>query len=352
MEDDYVFTAKHSLILSNNTISLECKTWILVSIALHNDDMRERLFNGDRVWENEETADNENEHSLWYFNENWYLSYARTRHRKKREFYTVIAFHAENALSTDFYELSSTENMGLGLFATVNVSVDEIAEQIPGYLEYIDEPLFQTLQILGYNSLYSFRDAESNTRRFCILYGPLSLVNSRSNIPVGFLQCDPVYHHLQLYYEFEYTIHAYRDNVNYRGRIQNLILRSLTYTAHPYDTTINAVYGGPRFTKNRHFIPQLPETKTITKTELVARVKMSWMGPVNDNSPVRRLQVGQQIFIAYRYIDIVEPVYIDLTNDNDEEEEKEEEEEDEDEDEDEEEESAQQEEDEEAEDED
>jgi ABC-type Zn2+ transport system substrate-binding protein/surface adhesin len=92
----------------------------------------------------------------------------------------------------------------------------------------------------------------------------------------------------------------------------------------------------------------LPETKTITKTELVARVKMSWMGPVNANSPARRLQVGQQIFIAYRYIDIVEPVYIDLTNNNDDEEEEEEE----DEEEEEEEESAQQEEDEEAEDED
>jgi hypothetical protein len=48
--------------------------------------------------------------------------------------------------------------MGLGLYANENTTIDELSNTLAGFLEFIDESMFQTLEILGYNSLYKFND--------------------------------------------------------------------------------------------------------------------------------------------------------------------------------------------------
>jgi hypothetical protein len=306
-----LLSVKDELLLNDNTISLQYKTFILINAALHKSSLLDELYNNDMLWRNEEIAEEKNTNSLWYFNPTWFTSNASTKHKQMREFYTLLDFHVKDALSSEYYGLEFSEGMGLGLFSRINSTVDEMAENIPGYLEFIQEALFKTLQLLGHKSLYSFKDT-NDMKQYCILYGPLSFVNSDETIPVGFLQCDPVIHEQLLYYEFVYSIHTYRQVTYYKGRDRNLLHRQYTCSAHPFDTTANDVYTTPRVSIDSHRIP-----KTERITELVSRVKMSWNGPLHENIPARTLQPGQQIFISYKYINREEPVYIDLTNIND-----------------------------------
>ena len=190
--------------------------------------------------------------------------------------------------------------------AKVDSTVDDIAEQIPGYLEVIDELFCKTLQILGHNSLYKFKDT-NNITYWCILYGPLSLVNSRS-VPIGFLQCHPVTHN-EIYYEFEYII--------FKTRYPAILTRTYSISATPFDENNRTPYSTPRHSTNRN-PDDLTMIHKITKKELVLRVKMSWKGQINDHSEARHIRAEQQIYINYPWIHIPEPEYIDLTNSDEE----------------------------------
>ena len=302
------FTTKEKLILSDATIGLECKTWILLnSVALHDDELMQQLHDGKQLWKDEHTGGSLPPGNPWYFKQEWFISNAKTQRQQENEFYCLIGFHVDSIVNSDYFSVAKYQTMGLGLMAKVNSTVDDIAEEIPGYLEIISEALFETLQILGHNSLYKFKDTD-NIPYWCILYGPLSLVNSKPHIPIGFLQCNPTTH-IELYYEFEYIV--------FKTRYPQILTRTYDISATPFDETNRRPYSTPRHYTNRN--PNHPTIlhKTIKK-ELVQRVKMSWKGKTTDHTEARSIRAGEQVFINYKYVDIPEPQYIDLTNSDEE----------------------------------
>ncbi len=46
--------------------------------------------------------------------------------------------------------------MGLGLYASDDITIDDLSDRLAGFLEFVDETVFAILSILGHNSLYQF----------------------------------------------------------------------------------------------------------------------------------------------------------------------------------------------------
>ena len=298
------FSVKDKLILSDKSIGLECKTWTLLnSVVWHNPVLMEQALGGENIWMDLDTLLSHPPGNPFFFNEEWFISNARGKYTRLKEYFSLIAFHVDSLIESEYFEVVNYPTMGLGLMAIKNSTVDELAEQIPGYLEYISEALFETLQILGHNSLYQYRDINNITHR-CILYGPLSLVNSKANITIGFLQCDPE-NHTEIYFEFEYiTLKTTQQDGGYTFKYET--------SARPFDHIERTVYHTPRHYENRNPNPPFLQTR-YTKRELVQRVKISWNGRLSDHSERRSIRAGSQIFINYKWIHIPEPEYIDLT---------------------------------------
>ncbi len=59
-----------------------------------------------------------------------------------------------------------------------------------GFLDVIPESLFVELRSIGHKSLYKTYDRTSRKLVFSILFGPLSLVNSKSDNSIGFSGLD------------------------------------------------------------------------------------------------------------------------------------------------------------------
>jgi hypothetical protein len=99
---------------------------------------------------------------------------------QKLHFWTLLRMHADSCLYSPFFELAEY-GVCLGLRSKVDRWVEEMAEEIPGYLEFISNALFDTLHHFGHKSLYAFKDVDG-INHWCILYGPLSFVNSNRHI--------------------------------------------------------------------------------------------------------------------------------------------------------------------------
>ena len=55
---------------------------------------------------------------------------------QKLHFWTLLRMHADSCLYSPFFELAEYHGMGLGLPSKVDCWVEEMAEEIPGYLEF------------------------------------------------------------------------------------------------------------------------------------------------------------------------------------------------------------------------
>lgn len=325
--DYFPFTLKDRLILSDPSISLECKTFLIIEVfGLRDHRLRHRLWSGDGFWYDVAEEDLLNPWRMrgWFLRADSPLSLSE----QKLHFFTLLRMHADSCLHSPFFEVHEYNGMGLGLRSKVDRWVEEMAEEIPGYLEFISHALFDTLHLFGHKSLYSFKDVD-DVHHWCILYGPLSLVNSNRHASVGFLQCDPIHHDQELFFEFEFSIAESTIIMNYGEEDQMEVSdRHPQITVTPFDRIHHAWYSHVRFSINHH--PAPPLTKLKTMKELAARVKMSWKGRDNDRSDRRRISYGDQIFIDYSWDDFnlggqpinynVEPMeedLVDLTNDDD-----------------------------------
>jgi hypothetical protein len=326
---EFPFDMKDRLILSDSSISVHLKSFVLIdAIGLRDRRLRHRLWIGESFWYNvDEDVDLLNPWRMrgWYLDLDSPLSISE----QKLHFWSLLRMHADSCLHSPFFEVTEYHGMGLGLRSKVDRWVEEIAEEIPGYLEFISHALFDALHHFGHKSLYSFKDVDG-IQHWCILYGPLSLVNSNRNVPVGFLHCDPVNHEEELFFEFNFSI-AHSTIVMYAGEEDEMVIsdRYPQITVTPFDRTNHAWYSHVRYSSNHH--PAPPLTRLNTMKELVARVKMSWKGRDNDRSDRRRIMYADQIYIDYPWDDannvgqpinsVVDPMeveVVDLTNDDDE----------------------------------
>lgn len=89
----------------------------------------------------------------------------------------------------DDFEVVDSGNMGLGILVKRDIEIQELSAQLHGFLEFVDVVTFHSLIASRYNSLYQYED-EDGDRFYCVLFGPLSLVNSNQNVSVGFYNTD------------------------------------------------------------------------------------------------------------------------------------------------------------------
>jgi len=113
----------------------------------------------------------------------------------KRELHGMFQYWKRSTLCAEEFEVFDTVHMGLGV--TVTRSGDALLffrplslHALHGFLEVIPESLIAVLRNRGHNSLYKFYDRATRKWVFAILFGPLSVVNSRNGIGIGFCGID------------------------------------------------------------------------------------------------------------------------------------------------------------------
>ena len=156
-----------------------------------------------------ETDENDTS-SIFSFIRGWYASSCENYTDQKRKFYLLLQWFIANTIDENHY-VKYTKAMGLGLYASDDITIDDLSDRLAGFLEYVDEAMFDILSILGHNSLYKFEDnsATKKRQRLCILYGPLSLVNASPEAKqIGFANSNQDYKEKLMYCEFVYLFNA------------------------------------------------------------------------------------------------------------------------------------------------
>ena len=134
--DEGLFHIKDRLILSDPSISVHCKSFVLIDvIGLRDRRLRHRLWSGESFWYGiDEDGDLLNPWRMrgWYLDLDSPLSISE----QKLHFWTLLRMYADSCLYSPFFELAEYHGMGLGLRSKVDCWVEEMAEDIPGYLEF------------------------------------------------------------------------------------------------------------------------------------------------------------------------------------------------------------------------
>ena len=191
----------------------------------------------------------------------------------------------------------------MGVYANNDITIDEISNVLVGFVEYIDQKMFETWDILGYDSLYQFIDHSTKIpqERRCILFGPLSLVNaSAKRIKVGFTNTNPDNNDKQLYSEFVYSFKAfYKQNNSKRMKHYKS-----TIEADDFDAATRSVYKNNIKTKwNKHRLPFWPAVKSSSERKIIPRVDISWYGREGDHTnETRTVRQDNEILINYPWI--------------------------------------------------
>jgi hypothetical protein len=97
-----------------------------------------------------------------------------------------------STLWAEEFEVFDTLSMGLGIRAKITSEESLLffrplsLHALHGFLEVVPQSLFEELRRIGHNSLYKFYERSLRKWVFAILFGPLSLVNSRECNGIGF----------------------------------------------------------------------------------------------------------------------------------------------------------------------
>jgi hypothetical protein len=302
-----MFSLAQKYILQHHSISLECKTWIIVYTALTDSSIRKELSSINDVdkWIlriSSETDDNDTS-SIFSFIRGWYAPSCEDYTQQKRKFYLLLQWFIANTIDENHY-VKYTKAMGLGLYASDDITIDDLSDRLAGFLEFVDETVFAILSILGHNSLYEFEDlsATKKRHRLCILYGPLSLVNASIEAKnlIGFANTLPDYNEKLMYCEFVYEFKAcYRKISSRRRKLWNT-----TIQVDDFDTTEEKVYKKTIKTEwDSRRLPTWPKTKSKSEKKLIPRVKISWCGGKKDfTNSARTVQKDNQILIPYDWV--------------------------------------------------
>ncbi len=113
--DEGPFHIKERLILSDPSISVHCKTFVLIDvIGLRDRRTRHRLWCGESFWYDvDEEVDLLNPWRVrgWYLDLDSPLSISE----QKLHFWTLLRMHADSCLHSPFFEVAEYHGMGLGL---------------------------------------------------------------------------------------------------------------------------------------------------------------------------------------------------------------------------------------------
>ena len=108
----------------------------------------------------------------------------------------VFELWKKATLLAEEFEVFNTPSIGLGVRVLEQASQSKVffrplsLHALHGFLEVIPESLFEELRSFGHSSLYKFYDGTTRKWVFSILFGPLSIVNSKSGNSIGFCGID------------------------------------------------------------------------------------------------------------------------------------------------------------------
>ena len=290
----FPFGEMEVLIFSDPSISNFCKSWVMIKVqALQDDQLRINLWaNGSRNWHFVTKGDVDDP---FYLHDDWFLNEPGNmlnKDQKEQEFKAFLDHHWNSTMANNWFHVVNHGPLGLGLISNENVLLSNMADEIPGYLEYISEELFFHLHTLGYNSLFTYKDRFDVTH-WCILYGPLSLVNASPVVDVGFKCLDTDGRELL----YEHTFEFGQEDVHIDHDISAIDDYSFLVEAE-YDRYLSGFYRGTLFTFEPN--PAPPVLSVTRKKELFVRVKMNYFGALPGWDNESRVTVkGREITINY-----------------------------------------------------
>ena len=179
-------------LLHTSSVSKFYKSWLIFyRFGLVDAEVRGRIqFEGYMPWSNVNPGNwNSMPWLLHQVGENGNLE------EGKRELHGMFQYWKRSTLWAEEFEVFDTVHMGLGVRVTRSGGASLLfrplsLHSLHGFLEVIPESLFGVLRNCGHNSLYKFYDRSTRKWVFAILFGPLSIVNSRTGIGIGFCGID------------------------------------------------------------------------------------------------------------------------------------------------------------------
>ena len=170
------------------------KSWLIFyKLGLCNTDVRNKLkYEYFCPWN---SADGENWNYLSIYG-NCQAGDCSSIEESERELFSMFDYWKKATLLADEFEVFDTLSMGLGVRVTEQASQSAVffrplsLHALHGFLEVIPESLFDQLRTIGHQSLYKTYDRSSRKWVFSILFGPLSLVNSKPDNSIGFSGLD------------------------------------------------------------------------------------------------------------------------------------------------------------------
>ena len=204
------FSIEDLRMLGSPLITNFLKTWIIFKCyALDNYLMRTQILCGFRPWRN---PDFEEFSFQYHVLPDWLVPAPAggkfSVDAQEEEWKCFFDRWNKETLFNSNFEVFNTTAMGLGIMAKKDVTLDDMADRVDGFLEFVSEEFFAELTIHRYKSLYRYVDG-NGIINCCILFGPLSLVNSNVTIPVGFYNTDDA--GVELGWQVHFTSHLIEE---------------------------------------------------------------------------------------------------------------------------------------------
>ena len=223
----------------------------------------------------------------------------------KRELDGMFEYWKKTVLCAEEIEVFNTATMGLGVRVSEQLYKSSIffrplsLHALHGFLEVIPESLFDELRNCGNNSLYKFYDRSSRKWVYSILFGPLSLVNSKQNgNGIGFCGLDTQLRTLVWRLTYSHGLMLFGENNDAVHLVDS-------FECEYYDEDEDDVYTSekkPRRLKYGAVVPvRIDQGNSLAcKRSFFLRIVMRHKKPEEEVNIM--YLPGQEIFIDYDYV--------------------------------------------------
>lgn len=299
MDGTFSFTRAERLVVTSQDVSNLCKSWIVFrAFGLCDGFVRARILTGFKPWR---IVDQFNCFSFnpQFITANDGQSLSLTE--RKEQWLCFMDRWCEITLFSPEFEIVDTATMGLGIVARHGISVSALAEKLHGFLEFVSIVPFRRLQKNRYNSLYQYRDEDDNLLH-CVLFGPLSLVNSNLASSVAFYNADAAGSDLcwQVRYESHTVEEAFYDE---QGHAMIAYHRYRNFTIAPIAIAVGNEEEDFPVEEPHHGIAVVigMDALPVLKYSLFYRVSFFYHG-----IGVEKVYVaGEEVFISYPLNDML-----------------------------------------------
>lgn len=304
MDGSFTFSGVDRLMVLSPDVTNLCKSWIVFrTFGLCDGLVRARILTGFKPWRLDQF-------NCFSFNPqfNFYdVDSALSHDEQKEQWMCFMDRWCEVTLFSPHFDVVDTAAMGLGIVVKHGISVSELAEELHGVLEFVELTFFRQLQLLRYNSLYRYQDEDHNML-YCVLFGPLSLVNSNQAAGIGFYNVDVA--GLDLSWEMVYQSHTFLETFygEHGDEVMSISQRYRSFNYHsivilddadlPVDDAANH--------NNQLFLGDAAATgmgsSPVQTSCLFKRVSFFYHGLDEEKVYVP----GEEVFISYSLNDVLE----------------------------------------------